>query len=395
MNVFQMPFRKQLKSSQPQAFGKNALLQKQYERLYNRLERERKSTQRRIQATEEKCVHSIYSLLQEAETHEQEKRRKQEEEEEKRIKKEGKTPVFFYEIENEYEPKQPETKSIRGRPMTASVRTRIKSADRTDLSTRPSSAGPALSVGRRGSVSTASVVLRGSSADRSNRRSSNASSCDSIKKDSSLNSRPCSAKTDVNQGNVKLWQLSPQRDNERKLSIGKRESSAKSVKSVDENQEPDLLNSFARPKTADRFRRRTPDDELSEYWNRRVARIIRKWDLKDNEQYTKDIRVIRDIGPPPYKRLDSKTGEAELKTKSFIQKYSGQYRSLLRPETAPILETIAKRNEKISRQEMASINADTAKYKKNTRMLLLKSREIKLYVENLPGVDKTQIILDT
>lgn len=299
-----MPFRKQLKSSQPQAFGKNALLQKQYERLYNRLERERKSTQRRIQVTEEKCVHSIYSLLQEAETYEQDKRRKQEEEEEKRIKKEGKTPVFFYEIENEYEPKQPETKTVRGRPMTASVSTRIKSADRRDLSTRPSSAGPALSVDRRGSVSTASVVIRGSSADRSNRRSSNASSCDSIKKD-------------------------------------------------------------------------------------------RKWDLKDNEQYTKDIRVIRDIGPPPYKRLDSKTGEAELKTKSFIQKYSGQYRSLLRPETAPILETRAKRNEKISRQEMASINADTAKYKKNTRMLLLKSREIKLYVENLPGVDKTQIILDT
>lgn len=393
MNVFQMPFRKQLKSSQPQAFGKNALLQKQYERLYNRLERERKSTQRRIQVTEEKCVHSIYSLLQEAETYEQDKRRKQEEEEEKRIKKEGKTPVFFYEIENEYEPKQPETKTVRGRPMTASVSTRIKSADRRDLSTRPSSAGPVLSVDRRGSVSTASVVIRGSSADRSNRRSSNASSCGSIKKDSSLNSRPCSAKTDVNQGNnFKFWQLSPQRDNERKLSIKNRESSAKSV---EENQDPVVLNSFARPKTADRFRRRTLDDELSEYWNRRVARIIRKWDLKDNEQYTKDIRVIRDIGPPPYKRLDSKTGEAELKTKSFIQKYSGQYRSLLRPETAPILETRAKRNEKISRQEMASINADTAKYKKNTRMLLLKSREIKLYVENLPGVDKTQIILDT
>lgn len=37
---------------------------------------------------------------------------------------------------------------------------------------------------------------------------------------------------------------------------------------------------------------------------------------------------------------------------------------------------------------MVSINVDMVKYKKNIRMFLLKSREIKLYVENLFGVDK-------
>ena len=386
-----MPFRKQLKSSQPQAFGKNALLQKQYERLYNRLEKERKSTQRRIQITEERCVHSIYNLLQEAESYEQEKKRKEEEEKEKQIRKEGKTPVFYYEIEKEYESKQPEVKTTRGRPLTASVRSRIRSADRRNLSKRPASAGPALSTA--GSVSTAGSGVRVCSADRSQRRFSNASSCESTRKDGLVNSRPCSANTHTSQtgleNKLKVWQLSPAKSNERESPSGGRQSSAKSVRSIEEHPEPSELNSFARPKTAELYRRRRPDDELSEYWNRRVARIIRKWDLQDNEQYSKDLKIARDMGPPPYKRLDSKAGEAEIKTKTFIQKYSGKYRTLLRPDTAPILEYRQKRSEKVSRQDMASIEAATAKYKKNTKMLLLKSKEIKLYVENLPGVDKT------
>ncbi|XP_062602806.1 uncharacterized protein LOC134264533 [Saccostrea cucullata] len=388
-----MPIRKQLKSSQPQAFGKNALLQKQYERLYNRLEKERKSTQRRIQITEEKCVHSIYYLLQEAESFEQQKKRKEEEEEEKRIQKEGKIPVFYYEIENEYVPPKPETKVPRGRPMTASVRTRKGSAGIKELRNRPSSASPALCSDKAGTVTNVVDVQRVSSADRSKRRFSNASSCGSNQKEN--DSRPCSANVGspsaTSGSNLKLWQLNLRKNSERKPSASRKESESKSVEEAPAaSPEPESLNAFARPKTADRYRQRRPDDELSEYWNRRVASIIRKWDLQDNDQYSKDLKVIKDIGRPPCRRFNSKTGEAEMRTKTFIQKYSGKYRSLLRPESAPIMENRQRRNEKISRQELASINADTAKHKKNTKMLLLKSREIKLYVENLPGVDKTQ-----
>ncbi|XP_061193080.1 uncharacterized protein LOC133201299 [Saccostrea echinata] len=388
-----MPVRKQLKSSQPQAFGKNALLQKQYERLYNRLEKERKSTQRRIQVTEEKCVHAIYYLLQEAESFEQQKKRKEEEEKEKRIQKEGKLPVFYYEIENEYEPPKPETKVTRGRPMTASVRTRKGSADPKGLRNRPSSASPALCTDKADSVPSAPDIQRVPSADRSKRRCSITSSCGSNQKEN--DSRPCSANVEppntTSGSNLKLWQLSLRKNSERKPSAVRRESVSKLAEEVPAaSPEPESLNAFARPKTADRYRQRRPDDELSEYWNRRVASIIRKWDLQDNDQYSKDLKVIKDIGRPPYRRVDSKTGEAELRTKTFIQKYSGKYRSLLRPETAPVLENRQRRKEKISRQELATINADTAKHKKNTKMLLLKSREIKLYVENLPGVDKTQ-----
>jgi hypothetical protein len=396
-----MPFRKQLKSSQPQAFGKNALLQKQFERQYNRLERERKSTQRRIQITEEKCVHSVYNLLQEAELYEQEKKQKQEEERLKRIEKESKNPVFYYEIENEYVPKQPETKLVRGRPMTASVSTRRSGTQRKELRIRPSSATPALCCENGDPpASTTTNAQRISSAESSHSRLSSASSYSSVQKENVFDSRPSSADNgtlSANPGtNLKLWQLSHRRNSERKLSAVRRHSSARSVRSVDEPPEPfpepETINTFARPKTADRYRRRRPDDELSEYWNRRVANIIRKWDLRDSDQYTKDVKVVKDMGPPPYRKLNSRTGQVER----FIQKYSGKYRSLLRQSTSPaLLDNKQKRSEKISRQEVASINADAARYKKNTKYLLSKSREIKLYVENLPGVDKSQNLLNS
>lgn len=402
MNVFQtrMPFRKQLKSCQPQAFGKNALLQKQYERQYSRLERERKSTQRQIQITEEKCVHSVYNLLQEAELYEQEKKQKQEEEKVKRAEKERKNPVFYYEIENEYVPKQPETKIVRGRPMTASVNTRKIGTQHNELRKRPSSASPALCCQNGGPASTAINVQRISSAESSHSRLSSASSYGSVQNENVFDSRPSSADIgpiSANTGtNLRLWQLNVKRNSEGKPSAVRRGSSARSVRSVEESsetfQDPETMNTFARPKTADRYRRRRPDDELSEYWNRRVANIIRKWDLRDSDQYTKDLKVVKDIGPPPYRKLDSRTGQVER----FIQKYSGKYRSLLRQTTSPaLLDNRQKRSEKISRQDLASINADTAKYKKNTKFLLSKSREIKLFIENLPGVDKSQNLLNS
>ena len=69
--------KKPLASSEPQAFGRNALLQKRLESRCHRLHREHRTLQKQLDAASEKCITSIYSLLLEAEENEKEEKAKQ------------------------------------------------------------------------------------------------------------------------------------------------------------------------------------------------------------------------------------------------------------------------------------------------------------------------------
>ena len=142
-----------------------------------------------------------------------------------------------------------------------------------------------------------------------------------------------------------------------------------------------------RPKTADYYRKKHPDDPRSEYWNDRVHILIRKWNMQDRGESYLDRRNISAIAnvskPPPHIMHDPNMGQAEIKVKSFLRKYATKYRTLLVASSAPPQESRHRKSEKITRQELASIHADVAKRKHNTRMILRKSKRLKSFVEQL------------
>ncbi|KAK3093927.1 hypothetical protein FSP39_021904 [Pinctada imbricata] len=136
--------------------------------------------------------------------------------------------------------------------------------------------------------------------------------------------------------------------------------------------------------------RNTPTTKGQEYWNRRVRNLILKWNVEDKgESYLERWDLLAktsSTGPPPLLTRDPNMGEAEIKAKSFVRKYANKYRTLLRIASAPPTDTRQRRSEKITRQELASIHADIAKRRKNTRTILRKSKRLKIYVEQLASV---------
>lgn len=140
-----------------------------------------------------------------------------------------------------------------------------------------------------------------------------------------------------------------------------------------------------RPKTAADYRRKQPEDEMSQYWSKRINRLINKWDIEDKPNNNQGLHlkcefdVAEDSGPksPIAPPESAPVGEATRRKNQFMQTYGKRYMFAIRADpAAQAAQNKYKRPVIVTRQELASIHADLAKKRKQTRLILRKSKRI-------------------
>lgn len=395
-----MQEKKKLASCEPMAFGRNALLQKHLEKRCHRLSKEHRTQQKHLDAESERCVIDIYSFLLEAELNEKQSREKQSD---RNAKAKIIDTINYVSMANKKAMSQSSDvqdsaaisdNKTRARPLTAHGE-QMKKAENDDLSKRPVSAYASLHQ---------KFVIDSDDHDSVTDDKETELPKNPMNRRISLSTlRNMEKRTSVDEKAVlRPWQKikqavgskSTDKAKERQPVSDNNENNQKAVPTTKSSNESKWANRSVsirdRPKTADYYRRKHPDDERSEYWNRRVRNLILKWNVEDRgESYLERWDLLSKTssnGPPPLLSIDPNMGEAEIKAKSFVRKYANKYRTLLRIASAPPQDTRQRRSEKITRQELASIHADIAKTRKNTRTILRKSKRLKMYVEQLAAV---------
>ncbi|OWF43352.1 uncharacterized protein LOC110459849 [Mizuhopecten yessoensis] len=403
-----------LVSAQPMAFGKNALLQKRYENQCNHLGHDHRTTQRKIQGVAEQCVVSAYNLLMEAEKHEREKIERGD--------------IKYDSSNGRYSSKPSQSKTRRHlqkvRPMTAGPGTSTPRVGHDRK--RPSSA--TASLGKHSSSVISMIEVDNDQTEESQmsveRRKSalvNSQSSDiqqsptkninQVEPQSNSHSKRTSdlhviipKKPTSTQNRVRL-QLNPSplksQDRDGRLLTDRSTSRASSTLSpvleVKENNKNLHNGKTRRPRTADDFRRKCDEDDMTTYWNKRVTKLLKRWNLEDMSDpfLTNDVVSQSDdnvtprmpsspVLEPPTRPQEPQT-DASLKTKKFIHTYGSHFRSLLRPNSAPpVTESkVRRRPVKATRQEMASIKADISRRRKQTNAILKKSKHIRNHIQAL------------
>lgn len=414
-----------LNSSQPIAFSKNALLQKRYETECNHLTHDYKTAQRKRVSVAEQCVVSAYGLLIEAEQHEQEKIERGD------IVFDSATGKYTNPLAHGKAKRRWQTAVHKVRPLTAAGHG--ATAPRTMMDKRrPSSATASLgkqsisvlSMGdddledveeedvfmdhTKASTTLAAVVVNAQSAF-----TQSSSVAEHRYGQVASNTRRTSrnlhvtiaqnSETVQSPGNALRLQLNstPLRPTDRGATSAQVKDSSKDRAAKSRSPVFDIKDSNderpCRPRTAADYRRRCNDDTMTTYWNKRVTKLLNRWNLEDTQDPYVTNHIIDysdDIAPPQVPqsplleiptRLNKPETEAALKTKKFIQTYGSNFRSLLRPNSAPPVpeSKIRRRSVKVTLQEMSSIKADLSRRRKQTNSILHKSRRIRSHIQSL------------
>ncbi|XP_033734517.1 uncharacterized protein LOC117323416 [Pecten maximus] len=403
-----------LVSAQPVAFGKNALLQKRYENQCSHLVHDHRANQRKIQGAEEQCVISAYSLLMEAEKFEREKIDRGE------IKYDSST--------GRYSTTPAQGKSRRHiqkvRPLTAaghgtstprvSVDNKRPSTASASLGKQSASVISMIEIDNEPTVESQMTKERRNTPLANTPRSAVQQPQTENVNNTEMQSNSHSQRTSdlhviipkhpaSTQNTVRLHPSSirPKDRDSRLLTDRSNSRTSSRLSSIQEVRESDkgLHNGkTCRPRTADDFRRKCDENEMTTYWNRRVTKLIKRWNLEDisdpfltNESmpYSDEIGGHPQEPPspilePPTRSIEPDT-DASLKTKKFIQTYGSHFRSLLRPNSAPSVTESKNRRRpvKVTRQELNSIKADISRRRKQTNAILKKSKRIRNHIQTL------------
>ncbi|XP_060082956.1 uncharacterized protein LOC132562238 [Ylistrum balloti] len=397
-----------LVSAQPIAFGKNALLQKRFESRCNHLDHDHRATQRKIQGAAEQCVVSAYSLLVEAEQYEREKIDRGDIKYDSFTGRYSAMPVHGKARRHlrkvrpltaaGHGTSTPRVELDRKRPSTAIAS--LGNLSMTEIDNEPTFESQ-MSMERKNATTAnnPSLVVQQTLIENKNEMESQSNS--HSKRTSDLH---VTIPKTTSQNMVHLQpNSSPLRASERNGRLltdrsASRASSTQSSMRESRGCNKDVRNGkIRRPRTADDFRRKCDENEMTTYWNKRVTKLIKRWNLEDMSDpfltndsmpYSEDIVPPKEppspILEPPTRSHEPET-DASIKTKKFIQTYGSQFRSLLRPNSAPtVTESKTRRRPvQVTRQELNSIKADISRRRKQTNAILRKSKRIRNHIQTL------------
>lgn len=329
---------------------RNFVLQKQLERSCRRLQREYKITQRKTQILAEGCVAFTYQLLYEATLKEKES-----------LKYEtllAKTPNPDSTGNKKSHPVNTAAYISRFRPQTAHT----QNDTNKNLEKRPSSAHPLL----QSEISIDNIQTND--------------------KKGSENSGVGNAWTKVKQ---KIQDKELINTSDDPHSDNRHTQNETIITGSTENVSQEIPKTHHRPKTADFYRKKQPENELAIFWSRKIRSVIEKWDQEDKEEdfiqsdtatdaVSCRTRTTQCITPPLQQNVLT---ESDKRLRAFVRRFGSKYRTQMQPMTTSEVSKGGRKNFKISKQDLASIHADASRRMKNTKMILKKSGKIQANVE--------------
>lgn len=329
---------------------RNFVLQKQLERSCRRLQREYKITERKTQILAEGCVAFTYQLLYEATLKEKESL---------------KYETLLAKIPNhttgnkKSQPVNAAAYISRFRPQTAHA----QNGTNKNLEKRPSSAHPLL----QSEITIDNIQTND--------------------KKESENSGVGNAWTTVKQKvqNKELINISDDPHSE----DSRHTQNETIITGSAENVSHEIPKTRYRPKTADFYRKKQPENELAIFWSRKIRSVIEKWDQEDKEEdfiqsdtvtdtVSCKTRTTQCITPPLQQNVLT---ESDKRLRAFVRRFGSKYRTQMQPMTTSEVSKGGRKNFKISKQDLASIHADASRRMKNTKMILKKSGKIQANVE--------------